>query len=153
MNEATRARPEADEIALNRRMRIGILIVAYNAVTTLVKVLDRIPASVWDNVAEVVVFDDASQDSTYESALEYKAEAGQTKLRVIKHSKNLGYGGNQKAGYQYFMDRGFDVVVLLHGDGQYAPEVLAHLYGPLVSGETDAVFGSRMLSAYGGPLK
>jgi glycosyltransferase involved in cell wall biosynthesis len=153
MNEPTKVRPEVDEIARGRRMRIGILIVAYNAVTTLVKVLDRIPSEVWDNVAEVVVFDDASQDSTYESALEYKAEAGQSKLRVIKHAKNLGYGGNQKAGYQYFMQRGFDVVVLLHGDGQYAPEVLSHLYQPLVSGETDAVFGSRMLNAYGGPLK
>ena len=43
--------------------------------------------------------------------------------------------------------------MLLHGDGQYAPEILSHLYPPLVSGEADAVFGSRMMKTYGGPLK
>jgi glycosyltransferase involved in cell wall biosynthesis len=52
---------------------------------------------------------------------------------VVSHPKNLGYGGNQKAGYQYFMDKGFDVVVLLHGDGQYAPEILSHIYHPIVT--------------------
>jgi 2-polyprenyl-3-methyl-5-hydroxy-6-metoxy-1,4-benzoquinol methylase len=43
--------------------------------------------------------------------------------------------------------------VLLHGDGQYAPEILANIYHPLVKGEADAVFGSRMMSDYGGPIK
>ena len=75
------------------------------------------------------------------------------KLRVLKHPKNLGYGGNQKAGYHYFIEQGFDVVVLLHGDGQYAPELLSHLYAPLVRDEADAVFGSRMMKDFGGPLK
>ena len=42
---------------------------------------------------------------------------------------------------------------LLHGDGQYAPEILSHLYHPIVADEADAVFGSRMLKTYGGPLK
>ena len=52
------------------------------------------------------------------------------------------------------MEKGFDIVVLLHGDGQYAPEILAHLYHPIVSGEADAVFGSRMMKTLlGGPLK
>ena len=72
---------------------------------------------------------------------------------MIRHTKNLGYGGNQKAGYRYFMEKGFDAVVLLHGDGQYAPEVLHHLYGPIVAGKADAVFGSRMMPDYGGPLR
>jgi len=60
---------------------------------------------------------------------------------------------NQKAGYAYFIQKGFDIVILLHGDGQYAPEMLAHLYHPIVEGETDAVFGSRMMRTFGGPLK
>lgn len=137
----------------NRGKRIGILIVAYNAVTTLASVLRRIPPDVWKNVEEVVVFDDASKDDTYELAVGYKSLSGIDNLTVIKNRQNLGYGGNQKLGYQYFMDKGFDVVVLLHGDGQYAPEVLAHLYAPLVAGEADAVFGSRMMDTYGGPLK
>lgn len=137
----------------NRGKRIGILIVAYNAVTTLVKVFKRIPSDVWENVEEVVVFDDASQDDTYELAAGYKLLSEIRHLNVFKNPNNLGYGGNQKLGYQYFLDKGFDVVVLLHGDGQYAPEILASLYHPIVTGEADAVFGSRMMKEFGGPLK
>ena len=133
--------------------RIGILVVTYNAITTLVPVLKRIPPSVWNNVEEVVVFDDASQDATFELAMGVKAVCDVPKLQVLKHHKNLGYGGNQKAGYRYFIEKGFDIVVLLHGDGQYAPEILAQLYHPMVDGEADAVFGSRMMRTYGGPLK
>jgi 2-polyprenyl-3-methyl-5-hydroxy-6-metoxy-1,4-benzoquinol methylase len=136
-----------------RRPRIGILVVAYNALTTLSSVLKRIPADVWANIEEVAVFDDASRDETYEVAVGYKAVFGQDKLTIYKNEKNLGYGGNQKRGYEYFISKGFDIVVMLHGDGQYAPEVLAHLYTPLLAGQADAVFGSRMLPDYGGPLK
>jgi glycosyltransferase involved in cell wall biosynthesis len=135
----------------NRGKRVGILVVAFNAVTTLATVLQRIPSQVWDNVEEVVVFDDASRDDTYTLAVGYKALRGLDKLTVLRNPKNLGYGGNQKLGYRYFLDKGFDAVVLLHGDGQYAPEVLSDLYAPLVSGEADAVFGSRMMPEYGGP--
>lgn len=133
--------------------RVGILIVTYNAVTTLTKVLKRITPNVWKNVEEVVIFDDASPDATYELAMGIKTSINLPKLKVLKHPKNLGYGGNQKAGYKYFIERGFDVVVLLHGDGQYAPEILAHMYRPIVDGKADAVFGSRMMKTYGGPLK
>ena len=141
------------ELANCRGKRIGILIVTYNAVTTLTKVLKRITPNVWDNVEEIAVFDDASQDSTYELAMGIKTLREIPKLTVLRHPKNLGYGGNQKAGYRYFMDKGFDVVALLHGDGQYAPEILSHLYEPIVSGEADAVFGSRMMKDFGGPIK
>jgi 2-polyprenyl-3-methyl-5-hydroxy-6-metoxy-1,4-benzoquinol methylase len=141
------------ELASNCGRRIGILIVAYNAVSTLVPVLRRIPPLVWDSVEEVVIFDDASVDATYELAVGYKTLAHAAKLNVVKHPANLQYGGNQKAGYSYFMEKGFDVVVLLHGDGQYAPEVLSHLYHPIISGEADAVLGSRMMPDFGGPLK
>jgi len=140
-------------LAANHGKRIGILIVTFNAVTTLTKVLKRITPNVWKNVEEIAVFDDASQDATYELAMGLKAFRQLEKLQVLSNSKNLGYGGNQKAGYKYFIEKGFDIVVLLHGDGQYAPEILSHLYHPLVSDEADAVFGSRMLKTYGGPLK
>jgi glycosyltransferase involved in cell wall biosynthesis len=134
-------------------LRIGILIVAYNALSTLLPVLKRITPNVWRNVEEVVVFDDASGDATFELAVGLKTLNHIPKLNVIKHPANLGYGGNQKAGYRYFLDKGFDIVVLLHGDGQYAPELLAHLYRPIVQGQADAVFGSRMMTDYGGALK
>ncbi len=144
---------DTPERAANRGKRIGIFIVAYNALTTLSTVLKRITPDVWQNVEQVVVFDDASQDATYELAVGIQRMTNLPKLRVLKHAKNLGYGGNQKAGYQYFIEQGFDIVVLLHGDGQYAPELLSHMYAPLVRGEADAVFGSRMMKDFGGPLK
>lgn len=143
----------ADADVSNRGKRIGVLIVAYNAVTTLKAVLGRIPAGVWDNIEEIAVFDDASDDATYELALGHRLITADSKLHVVRNVRNLGYGGNQKAGYQYFINKGFDVVVLLHGDGQYAPEILHHMYGPIVHGEADAVFGSRMMTTYGGPLR
>ena len=133
--------------------KIGILVVTYNAVTTLPKVLRRIPADVWEQISEVLVFDDASSDNTFELGVGLQATAFGEKLRVLRHEKNQGYGGNQKAGYRYFIEKGFDVVVLLHGDGQYAPELLSKVYGPIVAGEADAVFGSRMMAEHGGPLK
>ena len=137
----------------NRGKRVGVLVVAYNAATTPARVLDRVPPDLWANVAEVAVFDDASGDDTYQRGLAYKAARGLERLTVVRNARNLGYGGNQKLGFRYFMDRGFDAVVLLHGDGQYAPEILAHLYAPLVSEQADAVLGSRMMPTYGGPLK
>jgi 2-polyprenyl-3-methyl-5-hydroxy-6-metoxy-1,4-benzoquinol methylase len=141
------------ELADCRGKRIGILIVTYNAVSTLANVLRRITPQVWKNVEEIAVFDDASQDATYDLAVGMKTLWLLPKLRVLRHPRNLGYGGNQKAGFRYFMEKGFDIVILLHGDGQYAPEILAHLYHPIVAGQADAVFGSRMLGAYGGALR
>ncbi len=144
---------ETADRADNKGKRIGIFIVAYNALTTLSKVLKRITPEVWENVEQVVVFDDASKDETYELALGIQTSSKLPKLRVLKNQQNLGYGGNQKAGYKYFIEQGFDIVVLLHGDAQYAPELLSHMYAPLVRGEADAVFGSRMMKDFGGPLK
>lgn len=137
----------------NSLKRIGVLVVAYNAVGTLAKVLRRIPKEVWDIVEEVAVFDDASKDDTYELAHGFKTITGLDKLTLIKNDKNLGYGGNQKQGYQYFIDKGFDIVVLLHGDGQYAPEILQNMFMPLLREEAQAVFGSRMMHEYGGALR
>lgn len=137
----------------NKGKRIGILVVAYNAVTTLASVLNRIPADVWNNVEEVAVFDDYSKDETHIIGVGYKTLLGIDKLKVLKNNKNLGYGGNQKLGYNYFIEKGFDVVVLLHGDGQYAPEILANMYAPIVNEQADAVFGSRMMKDFGGAIK
>lgn len=142
--------------AANGGLRIGVLIVAYNAERTIAAVLDRIPAAVWANAEEVAVFDDASSDATVAAAGRW-AEARQAahggRLRVVANERNLGYGGNQKLGYRSLIDRGFDVAVLLHGDGQYAPELLPALYAPIVDGAADAVFGTRMTRRYGGPLR
>jgi 2-polyprenyl-3-methyl-5-hydroxy-6-metoxy-1,4-benzoquinol methylase len=142
-----------DWLAYNHGKRIGILIVAYNAVNTLAQVLRRVTPQVWQNVEEVAVFDDASPDATYALAVGLKTVNAMTKFHVVRNHQNLGYGGNQKTGYAYFAERGFDVVVLLHADGQYAPEILSHMYHPIVAGEAEAVLGSRLMRTYGGPLK
>lgn len=138
---------------MKNNKKIGILIVAYNAGTTLDKVLDRIPKNVYEEIDEIAVFDDASKDNTYMLTLGYKELRKAEKLSIYLNEKNLGYGGNQKKGFAYFADKGFDVVVLLHGDGQYAPEVLHDMYDPIVDGTADVVLGSRMMSKYGGALK
>jgi 2-polyprenyl-3-methyl-5-hydroxy-6-metoxy-1,4-benzoquinol methylase len=126
-------------------MKVGVLVVAYNAETTLVDVLDRIRPEMRRELAEVLVQDDHSTDDTFAVASDYLHRGTDLQLTVVRHPKNLGYGGNQKAGYTYAINHGWDVVVLLHGDGQYAPEVMHEMIAPIISGDADAVFGSRMM--------
>jgi glycosyltransferase involved in cell wall biosynthesis len=126
--------------------RIGIVVVAYNAAATLAKVLDRIPDEFASRISGVLVCDNHSEDPTYLVGLGYQqATARPLPLTVIRQERNLGYGGNQKTGYRWAIDEGFDIAVLLHADGQYAPEMLADIVAPLERGEADAVFGSRMM--------
>jgi len=80
----------------------------------------------------------------------YQSKTKLPNLRIHKHIKNKGYGGNQKFAYQYAIDHGFDIVVMLHGDAQYAPEKIPYLLEPFENGKADMVFGSRMR---GKPLK
>jgi 2-polyprenyl-3-methyl-5-hydroxy-6-metoxy-1,4-benzoquinol methylase len=126
--------------------RVGILVVAYNAQSTLAATFDRIPTEVAAEVESIIVCDDASLDDTHEAALAYQRTHDKLPMHVARHPVNLGYGGNQKVGYQLAADMGLDVVVLLHGDGQYAPEVMLDVLAPLLVNRADAVFGSRMMT-------
>jgi glycosyltransferase involved in cell wall biosynthesis len=126
-------------------VKIGILVVAYEASSTLEAVLNRIPANFRSQINVILVCDDASSDDTYQVGMRVKQSRPDLPLEVIRRPVNLGYGGNQKAGYRWMIDHGLDVVVLLHGDGQYAPEFLPQMVEPIVSGRADVVFGSRML--------
>ena len=125
--------------------RVLIFIVAYNAETTIEKVLSRIPQSLQGGDVEVLIIDDFSKDDTFVNGLRYQQRDSAFKITVLRTPENQGYGGNQKLGYRYAIDNGFDLVALVHGDGQYAPEKLPMLLAPLVQGEADAVFGSRMI--------
>jgi len=124
--------------------RVLIFIVAYNAESTIRNVIERISLdqSLYD--IEILIIDDSSPDETFEVGLQIKSSCPY-KLTVLKNAANQMYGGNQKIGYHYAIENGFDVVVLLHGDGQYAPELLQDMIRPCVEDEADAVFGSRML--------
>jgi glycosyltransferase involved in cell wall biosynthesis len=132
--------------------RVLIFIVAYNAEKTISGVLSRIPESLQDFDTEVLIIDDSSQDRTFEVAHQRLGE-GECPFRctTLFNAENQGYGGNQKIGFHYAIENGFDVVALVHGDGQYAPEELPNLLRPVISGEADAVFGSRML-VWGGAI-
>jgi len=125
--------------------RLLIFIVAYNAETTIEKVLSRIPASLLCDEVEVLIIDDSSKDDTFAKGLRYQRRNCEFKITVLRTPENQGYGGNQKLGYRYAIDNGFDIVALIHGDGQYAPEKLPELLRPLLRAEADAVLGSRMI--------
>ncbi|MGA1332705.1 MAG: glycosyltransferase family 2 protein, partial [Ilumatobacteraceae bacterium] len=127
-------------------MKIGVLVVAYEASTTLEAVLNRIPQDFRSSISTILVCDDASKDDTYQVGMRAKNACPDLPLKVIRRPVNLGYGGNQKAGYRLMIDNDLDVVVLLHGDGQYAPEFLPQMVRPIIAGEADVVFGSRMLN-------
>ena len=131
-------------------MKILIFIVAYNAEKTIESVLKRIPEAMTQYETEVLIIDDASSDRTWECAERFK-RSGQFpfKLNVLVNPVNQGYGGNQKIGFLYAIKHGYDLVALVHGDGQYAPEALPMLVKPIVDGEADAVFGSRMMTLTG----
>jgi 2-polyprenyl-3-methyl-5-hydroxy-6-metoxy-1,4-benzoquinol methylase/glycosyltransferase involved in cell wall biosynthesis len=132
-------------------VKLLIFIVAYNAENTINSVLRRIPACLLEeHETEVLIIDDASADSTFETANHFKqTEQFPFRLTVLNNPVNQGYGGNQKLGFLYAIQNGFDAVALVHGDGQYAPEALPMLVSPIAEGKADAVFGSRMMTALG----
>jgi len=130
------------------KQRLLVFIVAYNAERTIEDVLRRIPQSLGETYdVEVLIIDDSSQDGTFERGYAVKrADDLPFILHVLFNPVNQGYGGNQKIGYHFAIEQGFDFVALVHGDGQYAPECLPDLLQPLAAGEVDAVFGSRMMT-------
>lgn len=123
---------------------IAIYIPTYNAARTLPIVLDRIPQELKQSVQEIFIVDNASPDNSHLIGIGYKYETGLSNLRVFRNERNRGYGGSQKFAYSYAIDRGFDLVVMLHGDAQYAPEKIPYLLEPFENDEADMVFGSRM---------
>jgi glycosyltransferase involved in cell wall biosynthesis len=124
-----------------RAQKICVVMPAYNAEKTLERTWRDLPAE-W--VDDVVVVDDASRDRTVEIARSLG-------LHVLVHPRNRGYGGNQKTCYREALARGADIAVMVHPDHQYDPKNIPALVAPLLRGECDAVFGSRMLG--GRPLE
>ncbi len=136
---------------MDQKPKILILIVAYNAERTITDVLLRIPSDLLDEYeTEVLIIDDKSSDDTVLRCFSaIKSEQIKFKTHVLVNPDNQGYGGNQKIGYQFAIERDFDCVALLHGDGQYDPECLRDLIAPVLKDEAEAVFGSRMLTPFG----
>jgi glycosyltransferase involved in cell wall biosynthesis len=136
---------------MEKKLKVLIFIVAYNAENTIKNVLMRIPSDIHDEYEiEVLIIDDQSSDDTVLRCFEtIKSEQIKFTTHVFVNPENQGYGGNQKIGYQFAIEREFDCVALLHGDGQYDPGCLKDLIEPVLMGEAEAVFGSRMLTPFG----
>ncbi len=124
-----------------QKMKVTVVLPAYNAAKTLERTVRDIPRNVVD---EIILVDDASKDETV-------ALAKKLGLVVFVHPKNGGYGANQKTCYKKALERGADVVVMCHPDYQYDPKIIPQLIEPILRGEADAVFGSRMMK--GGALE
>ncbi len=120
----------------SRQHKVIAVLPAYNAERTLAATLADFPAG---SVDEIVLVDDGSKDRTVEVAREMG-------LTVIVHPANKGYGGNQKTCYRYALDRGADVVVMIHPDYQYDARVIPHAVGMIELGICDVVLGSRIRS-------
>lgn len=131
-----------------KKKKVLVFIVCYSARRPIELVLNQIPGDVWENNdfnTEVLIIDDQSSGRTLNEAEDYSRRHPRRDVTVLYNPKNRGYGGSQKMGYRYAITNGFDAVVLLHGDGQYAPEYLGQMIQPIIDGDADVVFGSRMI--------
>jgi glycosyltransferase involved in cell wall biosynthesis len=117
------------------RGRVAVVMPAYNAEETLERTYHDIPK---EHVHDIILVDDASRDRTVEIARRLS-------LHVVVHPVNRGYGANQKTCYRTALERGADVVIMVHPDHQYDPRVIPDLLETLERTGSDAVFGSRML--------
>jgi glycosyltransferase involved in cell wall biosynthesis len=116
-----------------RPPKVIVVLPAMNAAKTLERTVEAIPR---DFVDEVILVDDHSTDETRELAR-------QLPIHLVWHPHNAGYGANQKTCYLEALQRDAGVVVMLHPDGQYEPELIPAMCAPIVSGEADLVLGSR----------
>lgn len=125
-----------------RRKNIFIIMPAYNAADYIEKVMDRIPALIWEQINQLVFVNDGSTDNTFK--LIKKLQKKYQKIKVIHKKTNQGYSQAQKTAYDYCLNNNAEVVAMLHSDGQYAPELLPKLLKPLINGKADIVQGSRI---------
>jgi glycosyltransferase involved in cell wall biosynthesis len=126
--------------AERRQAKVIVVMPARNAARTLARTVTGIPRE-W--VDEIIMVDDSSTDDTV-------GIARTLPLHVVWHPHNVGYGGNQKTCYLEALQRDADVVVMLHPDGQYEPELIPKMIEPILAGRADLVLGSRFLIP-GGP--
>ncbi len=122
-------------------MKYAIYIPARNVVATLADVLARLPLDVRNSASEIIIVDNASTDGTREVAESLVRQLNVTHLRS---ETNLGYGGSQKLAYSHCLKKGYDAVIMVHGDAQYAPELAGKFVKAMEEGDCGMVFGSRM---------
>lgn len=116
--------------------KIAVILPAYNAARTLEKTVADIPREIVD---DIILVDDCSHDETVKIAEKIN-------LYYVVHDKNLGYGGNQKTCYKEALERGADIVVMLHPDYQYDPRLIPALIALVAYGDYDMSIASRILN-------
>jgi glycosyltransferase involved in cell wall biosynthesis len=121
--------------------RIVVVIPAYKAAATLPLVLARIPPHVYKAIYRIVVVEDSDSQTPRSATPDLQIQ--HPKMEVIIRDYP-GYGAAQKKGFRRALELEADIAVLLHADGQYAPEIMEELYRPLLRGDADIVLGSRM---------
>ena len=128
--------------------RVLVFVVAYDAKKHIRAVFDRVPPELFEDPrVHFLCIDDASDDDGPEVLARWVRDRGAGNVTVLRNPVNQGYGGNQKLGYRAALDSGFDFVILLHGDGQYAPELLPRFIETWRNTGADVVLGSRMRDA------
>jgi glycosyltransferase involved in cell wall biosynthesis len=115
--------------------RVCVVMPAYNAAQTLERTYSDLPHEILD---DVILVDDASRDETADRSRSLG-------IHTVIHPTNKGYGGNQKTCYHAALDRGADIVIMLHPDYQYDPKLVGAMAWMLASGVYDAVLASRIL--------
>jgi glycosyltransferase involved in cell wall biosynthesis len=121
---------------MNQKSKVIVILPAFNAEKTLEKTVKDIPMGI---VSEIILVDDCSSDGTV-------ALARKLNLTVYTHDKNKGYGANQKTCYTLALDRGADIIVMIHPDYQYDAKVIKYLVGFIEEGYCDVMLGSRIRS-------
>ena len=128
------------------KKKILIFIPAYNVEKKIYSVISRMPPDIFNkNEIDILIINDFSTDKTLDEINKIK-ENFSYKIYVHNTEKNLGYGGVQKFAFNYSINKYYDYLIMLHGDGQYAPEELPRFIEKLKDENIDAVFGSRMKS-------
>lgn len=123
-------------------MKLFVIIPAYQAEATLEATVDRIPVSAWEAIETLLVLDDGSLDGT--GAAAQRLAARQPRVRTTRAAKNRGYGPTVRAGLEAARMSACDAAVVLHADGQYAPELLLTLATRLAERRLDLLQGSRL---------
>src|SRR5438132_6495119 len=118
--------------------KIVVVMPAYNAARTLQRTYDEVMTQ--GIVDLVIVVDDASHDETVAIARTLPH------AQVEVHPENRGYGGNQKTCYRLALAAGADIVVIIHPDYQYTPQLLPAMASLVQSGLYPSVLASRILA-------